>query len=123
MIRRPPRSTRTDTLFPYTTLFRSAVARRIQAGERTFQSLHVGEAVLVRNEDFVHDDLAGDRRAQADLAVDRRRTQTLPALFEHEAANRVTAVFIELGPDHEDIRDRRVADPGLGTGQIGRAHV
>src|SRR3546814_20582565 len=29
MIRRPPRSTRTDTLFPYTTLFRSAVAVRI----------------------------------------------------------------------------------------------
>src|SRR3546814_19750155 len=26
MIRRPPRSTRTDTLFPYTTLFRSAYA-------------------------------------------------------------------------------------------------
>src|SRR3546814_2331252 len=34
MIRRPPRSTRTDTLFPYTTLFRSAdcrVYRRPQA--------------------------------------------------------------------------------------------
>src|SRR3546814_10792290 len=29
MIRRPPRSTRTDTLFPYTTLFRS-----IDAGQR-----------------------------------------------------------------------------------------
>src|SRR3546814_6081976 len=28
MIRRPPRSTRTDTLFPYTTLFRSAQAFR-----------------------------------------------------------------------------------------------
>src|SRR3546814_11553583 len=27
MIRRPPRSTRTDTLFPYTTLFRSAFAQ------------------------------------------------------------------------------------------------
>src|SRR3546814_18108483 len=26
MIRRPPRSTRTDTLFPYTTLFRSTAA-------------------------------------------------------------------------------------------------
>src|SRR3546814_3035975 len=26
MTRRPPRSTRTDTLFPYTTLFRSAVS-------------------------------------------------------------------------------------------------
>src|SRR3546814_20509043 len=30
MIRRPPRSTRTDTLFPYTTLFRSDVPRREQ---------------------------------------------------------------------------------------------
>src|SRR3546814_3447284 len=28
MIRRPPRSTRTDTLFPYTTLFRSDLRRR-----------------------------------------------------------------------------------------------
>src|SRR3546814_7629830 len=28
MIRRPPRSTRTDTLFPYTTLFRSVQSRR-----------------------------------------------------------------------------------------------
>src|SRR3546814_2336285 len=34
MIRRPPRSTRTDTLFPYTTLFRSRLraARRPAAG-------------------------------------------------------------------------------------------
>src|SRR3546814_3172712 len=31
MIRRPPRSTRTDTLFPYTTLFRSAGRRNIGA--------------------------------------------------------------------------------------------
>src|SRR3546814_15152223 len=29
MIRRPPRSTRTDTLFPYTTLFRSGFCRRL----------------------------------------------------------------------------------------------
>src|SRR3546814_14483419 len=28
MIRRPPRSTRTDTLFPYTTLFRSEIELR-----------------------------------------------------------------------------------------------
>src|SRR3546814_12612737 len=34
MIRRPPRSTRTDTLFPYTTLFRSHVARRRATGDR-----------------------------------------------------------------------------------------
>src|SRR3546814_3921906 len=32
MIRRPPRSTRTDTLFPYTTLFRSLVGRRLRGG-------------------------------------------------------------------------------------------
>src|SRR3546814_6184351 len=29
MIRRPPRSTRTDTLFPYTTLFRSPAFRAV----------------------------------------------------------------------------------------------
>src|SRR3546814_15744974 len=36
MIRRPPRSTRTDTLFPYTTLFRSAPPRygHLQAHRR-----------------------------------------------------------------------------------------
>src|SRR3546814_13329435 len=38
MIRRPPRSTRTDTLFPYTTLFRSIdgnrVAHREHKGQR-----------------------------------------------------------------------------------------
>src|SRR3546814_18544344 len=37
MIRRPPRSTRTDTLFPYTTLFRSAFLfdfPRIEADHR-----------------------------------------------------------------------------------------
>src|SRR3546814_12285422 len=32
MIRRPPRSTRTDTLFPYTTLFRSIVSRFVAGG-------------------------------------------------------------------------------------------
>src|SRR3546814_5066378 len=38
MIRRPPRSTRTDTLFPYTTLFRS----------RNSAAVYKGEAVDVR---------------------------------------------------------------------------
>src|SRR3546814_8733443 len=36
MIRRPPRSTRTDTLFPYTTLFRSRVTLPPVAAERRF---------------------------------------------------------------------------------------
>src|SRR3546814_20702204 len=34
MIRRPPRSTRTDTLFPYTTLFRSEVIKASTPGLR-----------------------------------------------------------------------------------------
>src|SRR3546814_11174573 len=33
MIRRPPRSTRTDTLFPYTTLFRSLLSHLALLGE------------------------------------------------------------------------------------------
>src|SRR3546814_5189883 len=38
MIRRPPRSTRTDTLFPYTTLFRSRDRRaQGQSRQRLFQ--------------------------------------------------------------------------------------
>src|SRR3546814_10112232 len=46
MIRRPPRSTRTDTLFPYTTLFRSR-QRDHQAGVGADQLLQgVGVAVL-----------------------------------------------------------------------------
>src|SRR3546814_2832021 len=35
MIRRPPRSTRTDTLFPYTTLFRSPDASRDRSPRAT----------------------------------------------------------------------------------------
>src|SRR3546814_4432587 len=37
MIRRPPRSTRTDTLFPYTTLFRSGAAARAAGQHRRHQ--------------------------------------------------------------------------------------
>src|SRR3546814_5312036 len=42
MIRRPPRSTRTDTLFPYTALFRSAVER-----QALFGLGRIGRSVLV----------------------------------------------------------------------------
>src|SRR3546814_14510911 len=49
MLRRPPRSTRTDTLFPYTTLFRSVAfcALRGRLGERRRLAGKVGfEAAL-----------------------------------------------------------------------------
>src|SRR3546814_7646267 len=43
MIRRPPRSTRTDTLFPYTTLFRSA---RVSAADlRAFLAHRRGQGL------------------------------------------------------------------------------
>src|SRR3546814_17990101 len=59
MIRRPPRSTRTDTLFPYTTLFRSSVLlgsglaplltdQRFLAGiaDRPHHRAHIGSFVI-----------------------------------------------------------------------------
>src|SRR3546814_860990 len=42
MIRRPPRSTRTDTLFPYTTLFRSLLQDIVSQLERSFSEDHAG---------------------------------------------------------------------------------
>src|SRR3546814_14641313 len=47
MIRRPPRSTRTDTLFPYTTLFRSLVTARARREMSGFErSLHTTATTL-----------------------------------------------------------------------------
>src|SRR3546814_11408846 len=56
MIRRPPRSTRTDTLFPYTTLFRSPVELEIAndhaTSAGTLPSGLVGTATItVRGDD------------------------------------------------------------------------
>src|SRR3546814_13920326 len=39
MIRRPPRSTRTDTLFPYTTLFRSVQLHAIQTSGESIRNI------------------------------------------------------------------------------------
>src|SRR3546814_14743703 len=47
-IRRPPRSTRTDTLFPYTTLFRSIVLR---SGKNALAAIEAVEARLAELQD------------------------------------------------------------------------
>src|SRR3546814_9580585 len=53
MIRRPPRSTRTDTLFPYTTLFRSDGARkggviwRTQCSGKSLTMVMLGRALAL----------------------------------------------------------------------------
>src|SRR3546814_14349598 len=59
MIRRPPRSTRTDTLFPYTTLFRSHVhgrRNRRNPRQRTLAHPHVKKlrgGVIIKQESQV----------------------------------------------------------------------
>src|SRR3546814_4722025 len=60
MIRRPPRSTRTDTLFPYTTLFRSArtppsrAARRGAAADRRGTLRRLGKLATLRHPGRLH---------------------------------------------------------------------
>src|SRR3546814_17724600 len=73
MIRRPPRSTRTDTLFPYTTLFRSRgndVARR---------DIGIGQPL----------DLGSLRRPIIGLAIGRYRTMGAPGLNADRPRERV----------------------------------
>src|SRR3546814_17388380 len=48
MIRRPPRSTRTDTLFPYTTLFRSQPHRQWQQVQRCAVGTRTGHALIAQ---------------------------------------------------------------------------
>src|SRR3546814_17460905 len=58
MIRRPPSSTRTDTLFPYTTLFRSGFGLGQLLGTRQIKKMissYVGE-----NQEFERQFLAGE---------------------------------------------------------------
>src|SRR3546814_16266636 len=63
MIRRPPRSTRTDTLFPYTTLFRSGHAEAVGTRPR-----HGGVRVAVRRRPVVGR-VAGEAHAPAEFVA------------------------------------------------------
>src|SRR3546814_6261378 len=68
MIRRPPRSTRTDTLFPYTTLFRSAV----RSGQPGLDGRGRSRYAL----DEFHGDIAAEREGAGRRGIgqdDRRR--------------------------------------------------
>src|SRR3546814_19177342 len=99
MIRRPPRSTRTDTLFPYTTLFRSDIfagegvgrPRFAEAADRVEQHHPVGghqvragaeEGVVIMRADMLehadrHDAVEAPRVAQRKVAIveDRKSTR------------------------------------------------
>src|SRR3546814_9707047 len=71
MIRRPPRSTRTDTLFPYTTLFRSAARRRRVQSRQERRKLRLAEgfrrAALWRDADTGPFDRSEVHTAQSQL--------------------------------------------------------
>src|SRR3546814_1823173 len=105
MIRRPPRSTRTDTLFPYTTLFRSDVLG--------LQIVTMGQRASDVARAWFKDD-----RYQDYLYLHGLGVEMAEALAEY-VHKRIRG---ELGFGHEDARD---LDAMLGQGyrEIGRAHV
>src|SRR3546814_10398576 len=74
MIRRPPRSTRTDTLFPYTTLFRS-----VSFWTRVFSQYSELQSVVhssqYPNKIFTVLDFRGDATTLSDAALARRRSE------------------------------------------------
>src|SRR3546814_3791466 len=110
MIRRPPRSTRTDTLFPYTTLFRSVV---------DFFEARECEVAAV---DLRHDSVAARHRAVHELVP--RVCELLAAAVVHQirVENRRTADRVEvITKIHLRLRLARRDDAFFL--EIGRAHV
>src|SRR3546814_11491285 len=98
MLQRPPRSTRTDTLFPSTSLFRSARARvRAEGGriEADGSMLRVAgarsiELIFAAAPSFLSPtDVSGDPAAKVSPALDAAAAMPLATLRErHVAAHR-----------------------------------
>src|SRR3546814_16739717 len=86
MVRRPPRSTRTDTLFPYTTLFRSRLVRRDRVLlEALAHAQHV-RRFAVDAVDFERPDETGIDTAGADQADADAVTREIDATHFGDAA-------------------------------------
>src|SRR3546814_1577440 len=115
MIRRPPRSTRTDTLFPYTTLFRSpggneassrtpaALTRRSAFGAkpRSAQKRGAGRAGAYRAE-IAH--LFGRKRSEehtSELQSLMRISYAVFCLKKKKIANNTTQVTVQRTSDTE----------------------
>src|SRR3546814_2001630 len=118
MIRRPPRSTRTDTLFPYTTLFRSR-AERVEAlvAIRDIQKRHGHiQEVIIQNFRAKPDTLMADHPepsldehlwtiAAARLILDPEMTiQAPPNLQPDELAALLRAGVNDWGGDRKSAR-------------------
>src|SRR3546814_2146416 len=85
MIRRPPRSTRTDTLFPYTTLFRSFCAWIIgvvQAHQYVMQQGHQRVDLIAAQESYgVADSQSVARRQRSQETRSEEHTSELQSLM------------------------------------------
>src|SRR3546814_2163778 len=88
MIRRPPRSTRTDTLFPDTTLFRSLDenARLNQLPLLKYRYGQWGVDVIVDDQDLPDDVLRGryDLIIGSDLLYERDAPQSLAQFIDRD---------------------------------------
>src|SRR3546814_19633270 len=85
MIRRPPRSTRTDTLFPYTTLFRSLGDRRLDG---------IADQALVNQVGQGEDRVAHDHRRVGRIENDDRAARSEEHTSELQSLMRISyAVF------------------------------
>src|SRR3546814_7789847 len=104
MIRRPPRSTRTDTLFPYTTLCRSGVAgqHRVVGHERGDLLVQVLLPVHALG-DGLDDEVAVLELLQADFIVGRDdgRAQRL-----RRQRRRAELAAVGDGLEHDAVRVR-----------------
>src|SRR3546814_2137863 len=87
MIRRPPRSTRTDTLFPYTTLFRSLPIRQRESANRNAVVL-VGDASGTQLSTYFSHGLA--LRAECTAATEKSRAC-------RHAADTISAAANDIG--------------------------
>src|SRR3546814_3014086 len=104
MIRRPPRSTRTDTLFPYTTLFRSLCAER----ENLSQSLRsLFPPWEVQLEDFVPKRNNKTKGYIAGVPVPRSETVEFNPGSRDHIADRLTAKY-SWQPAEEDRKSTRL---------------
>src|SRR3546814_1794629 len=92
MIRRPPRSTRTDTLFPYTTLFRSIRWKAAGGGVHARQCLGVALANQQRRSEEHTSELQSLMRisyAVFCLKKKNRNTTTTPYNTNNERTSRL----------------------------------
>src|SRR3546814_13665752 len=111
MIRRPPRSTRTDTLFPYTTLFRS-LARLLDAGREVSGTAVLQIVAIDAGDDHVTQAHVADRLGEMARLVGIQRIR--PAV--RNIAERA-ATCADVAHDHERRRALAEALPE----EIGRA--